>query len=396
MRSRIRAAWPDRHGRRRRSTATRRRSTPSRELSRRSDRCRRRRPGARPDPGLGAPLEGPHLRLLAASRPSARRPRPASMPRRHLAATTASARTRPPPAPGSTAISTCARPSSTAILRDHPRDLLALMFAHQADFFAAAETALLERPTAALGRLERRICRATATCWRCAPSASRRPAATPRRKRWRLAALERNRGTPGRSMRWPMSWRCRVGTRRASLGMPSDGPTGPRTASSRSTTGGIGRSTTSTATSRRRPWRSMTRACAGSAQHHAQSLRCGLTALAARARRPRDGRPLRGPGRCIRRPGAAVGPCLQRRARHAGLRRRRPAGACGRASGRLEARPLGANRHARCCGGWACRRPGPFWTSVNKRWPRLPRASARRDAPSSRSSPAAGRNATSW
>ena len=36
------------------------------------------------------------------------------------------------------------------ILRDHPRDLLALMFAHQADFFAAAETALLERPTAAL------------------------------------------------------------------------------------------------------------------------------------------------------------------------------------------------------------------------------------------------------
>jgi tetratricopeptide (TPR) repeat protein len=37
-----------------------------------------------------------------------------------------------------------------AILRDHPRDLLALMFAHQADFFAAAETALVERPTAAL------------------------------------------------------------------------------------------------------------------------------------------------------------------------------------------------------------------------------------------------------
>jgi tetratricopeptide (TPR) repeat protein len=36
------------------------------------------------------------------------------------------------------------------ILRDHPRDLLALMFAHQADFFAAAEAALLERPTAAL------------------------------------------------------------------------------------------------------------------------------------------------------------------------------------------------------------------------------------------------------
>ena len=37
-----------------------------------------------------------------------------------------------------------------AILQDHPRDLLALMFAHQADFFAAAETALVERPTAAL------------------------------------------------------------------------------------------------------------------------------------------------------------------------------------------------------------------------------------------------------
>lgn len=36
------------------------------------------------------------------------------------------------------------------ILAAQPRDLLALMFAHQADFFGAAEAALLARPTAAL------------------------------------------------------------------------------------------------------------------------------------------------------------------------------------------------------------------------------------------------------
>jgi tetratricopeptide (TPR) repeat protein len=43
-----------------------------------------------------------------------------------------------------------ARRHFDAILADWPRDLLALMFAHQADFFAAAEAALLERPTVAL------------------------------------------------------------------------------------------------------------------------------------------------------------------------------------------------------------------------------------------------------
>jgi tetratricopeptide (TPR) repeat protein len=43
-----------------------------------------------------------------------------------------------------------ARGTFDVILRDHPRDLLALMFAHQADFFVGAETALLERPAAAL------------------------------------------------------------------------------------------------------------------------------------------------------------------------------------------------------------------------------------------------------
>jgi hypothetical protein len=42
------------------------------------------------------------------------------------------------------------RDAFTAILDDQPRDLLALMFAHQADFFAGAEAALLERPTAAV------------------------------------------------------------------------------------------------------------------------------------------------------------------------------------------------------------------------------------------------------
>lgn len=42
------------------------------------------------------------------------------------------------------------RAAFDAILEAWPRDLLALMLAHQADFFGAAEAALLERPTAAL------------------------------------------------------------------------------------------------------------------------------------------------------------------------------------------------------------------------------------------------------
>lgn len=43
-----------------------------------------------------------------------------------------------------------ARATFDAILDDHPRDLMALFFAHQADFFGAAETALLARPQRAL------------------------------------------------------------------------------------------------------------------------------------------------------------------------------------------------------------------------------------------------------
>jgi len=43
-----------------------------------------------------------------------------------------------------------ARATFDAILDDHPRDLMALFFAHQADFFGAAETALLARPERAL------------------------------------------------------------------------------------------------------------------------------------------------------------------------------------------------------------------------------------------------------
>ncbi len=42
------------------------------------------------------------------------------------------------------------RAAFDAILEAWPRDLLALMLAHQADFFGAAEAALLERPSAAL------------------------------------------------------------------------------------------------------------------------------------------------------------------------------------------------------------------------------------------------------
>ncbi len=42
------------------------------------------------------------------------------------------------------------RAAFDAILEHHPRDLMALMFAHQADFFGAAETALLARPQRAL------------------------------------------------------------------------------------------------------------------------------------------------------------------------------------------------------------------------------------------------------
>jgi len=45
---------------------------------------------------------------------------------------------------------TAARAVFTNLLDDHPRDLLALMMAHQADFFGAAESALLERPSRAL------------------------------------------------------------------------------------------------------------------------------------------------------------------------------------------------------------------------------------------------------
>jgi len=43
-----------------------------------------------------------------------------------------------------------ARATFDAILEDHPRDLMALFFAHQADFFGAAEAALLARPQRAL------------------------------------------------------------------------------------------------------------------------------------------------------------------------------------------------------------------------------------------------------
>jgi tetratricopeptide (TPR) repeat protein len=42
------------------------------------------------------------------------------------------------------------RAAFDAILEDHPRDLMALMFAHQADFFGAAESALVARPQQAL------------------------------------------------------------------------------------------------------------------------------------------------------------------------------------------------------------------------------------------------------
>lgn len=45
-----------------------------------------------------------------------------------------------------------ARRTFDRIRAEQPCDLLALMFAHQADFFAAAEGALLQRPTAALAR----------------------------------------------------------------------------------------------------------------------------------------------------------------------------------------------------------------------------------------------------
>lgn len=43
-----------------------------------------------------------------------------------------------------------ARAAFDTILDEHPRDLLALMFAHQADFFGAAGSALLDRPSRAL------------------------------------------------------------------------------------------------------------------------------------------------------------------------------------------------------------------------------------------------------
>ena len=133
-----------------------------------------------------------------------------------------------------------------AILAADPRDLTALMFAHQADFFGGAARGA---PTAAAmahwdgslpgyGFVQSMLAFGLeeAGDYGQGRSAGAGGGRQPIRR------------TSGASMPWVTCWRCRAATPRGSTGTRPARPTGRRAATSRSTMPGIWHSTTSTAT----------------------------------------------------------------------------------------------------------------------------------------------------
>ena len=113
---------------------------------------------------------------------------------------------------------TAAGAAFDAILAAHPRDLMALMFAHQADFFSGGDARRWKRARRGRSRPGALSCPATATSRRCSRSGSRRPGPTPRPRPWVGKRSGATRRTSGASTPSVTCWRCRGATRRASPG----------------------------------------------------------------------------------------------------------------------------------------------------------------------------------